>query len=79
VGCYGERMSRLQNLAALFESEDAAADVLRIYLNLHRGKLGAHWLWAVVARVVAGEDVRDALADYGYRKAETFGGGICGL
>lgn len=42
-----------------------ATSVLQTYLTLHRGKLGMHWLWAVVQRVAAGESQASVLEDYG--------------
>lgn len=40
--------------------------VLQTYLNLHEGKIGAHWLWVAIERVVAGEPEREVMKDYGY-------------
>ena len=44
----------------------AKPDILRTYLKLHEGKLGAHWLWIVVQRVANGESADSVLAEYGY-------------
>lgn len=44
----------------------AKPDILRTYLKLHEGKLGAHWLWIVVQRVANGESADSVLKEYGY-------------
>lgn len=50
--------------------DGGAEHVLRIYLDLHASKIvGAHWLWALVERVAAGESADRALRDYGYSAA----------
>lgn len=38
------------------------------YENLHRGKIGAHWLWCVIERVAAGEDDEAVLREYGFSR-----------
>ena len=40
--------------------------VLKAYIALHEGKIGAHWLWCAVERIAAGEPEREVMADYGY-------------
>lgn len=46
--------------------DKGAANVLRVYLKLHEGKIGAHWLWCVIGRMAAGEREDVAMRDYGY-------------
>lgn len=46
--------------------EDGALEVLKTYLKLHEGKVGAHWLWCAIERIVQGESEFDVLWDYGY-------------
>ena len=50
----------------MFTSEEDALDILKTYLRLHEGKIGAHWLWSAIERIVIGEDEMDVLGDYGY-------------
>ena len=45
---------------------DCALDILRIYLKLHEGRIGTHWLWCAIERIVQGESEFDVLWDYGY-------------
>jgi len=45
---------------------DGALDILRTYLKLHEGQIGAHWLWCAIERIVRGERESDVLHDYGY-------------
>jgi hypothetical protein len=45
---------------------DGALDILRTYLKLHEGKIGAHWLWCALERIAQGEKEFDVLWDYGY-------------
>ena len=46
-----------------------AEDVLDTYLKLHKDKvIGMHWLWAVIDRHVAGDDIDEILKDYGYER-----------
>ena len=45
---------------------DGAFHVLRTYLKLHEGKIGAHWLWCVIERITHGECEEQVLADYCY-------------
>jgi hypothetical protein len=40
--------------------------VLRTYLKLHEGKLGAHWLWCAIEQIANGEPEAQVLAEYGY-------------
>jgi len=46
--------------------EDAALEILKTYLQLHEGKVGMHWLWRAIERIVQGESEFDVLWDYGY-------------
>jgi hypothetical protein len=46
--------------------DDGALDVLRTYLKLHEGKIGAHWLWCAIERITNGEREEQVLADYRY-------------
>lgn len=46
--------------------DDGALDVLKTYLNLHEGKIGAHWLWCAIERIARGESESNVLWDYGY-------------
>lgn len=43
-----------------------ANDVLRTFLKLHEGKVGQHWLWTAIERLVAGETEVEIMSDYGY-------------
>ncbi len=44
--------------------------VLDTYEKLHKDKIiGMHWLWAVIDRHVAGDDINEILKDYGYERA----------
>ena len=45
--------------------------VLGTYLELHKGKLGQHWLYAAADRIAAGEDEVVVMADYGFERKET--------
>ena len=45
-----------------------AKGVLDTYRKLHDGKIGMHWLWAVIDRHVAGDDIDEILKDYGYER-----------
>ena len=47
-----------------------AKGVLDTYRKLHDGKIGMHWLWAVIDRVVAGDGIDETLKDYGYERVE---------
>lgn len=49
-----------------FVSDEDAIHVLKTYLKLHEGKIGAHWLWCVIERIARGESEFDVLWDYGY-------------
>jgi hypothetical protein len=40
--------------------------VLETYIKLHEGRIGAHWLWVAIERIVAGESEREVMRDYGY-------------
>ena len=40
--------------------------VLETYEKLHKGKIGAHWLWVAIEQIAAGEPEVDVLRDYGY-------------
>lgn len=44
----------------------AVEHILWTYLRLHEGKFGQHWLWAIIERVVAGDDVDAVMRDMGY-------------
>ena len=50
----------------MFTSEEDALDILKTYLRLHEGKVGAHWLWSAIERIAMGEDELQVLEDYGY-------------
>ena len=45
--------------------------VLGTYLELHKGKLGQHWLYAAAERIAAGDDEAVVMADFGYGRAWT--------
>lgn len=55
----------------------SAKQVLETYARLHAGKLGAHWLWVAIERIVAGDSEEEVMRDFGYvpeqglRKGET--------
>lgn len=46
--------------------DGGALGVLKTYLKLHKGKVGAHWLWSAIERITVGESEQAVLADYGY-------------
>ena len=50
----------------MFTSKEDALGILKTYLRLHEGKIGAHWLWSAIERIGMGEDEMDVLGDYGY-------------
>lgn len=50
----------------MFTSKEDALDILDTYIRLHEGKIGAHWLWSAIERIVMGEDEVDVLEDYDY-------------
>jgi len=56
----------LTNIMLQFTEIDGITDVLETYLKLHEGKIGAHWLWCAIERIVRGERESDVLHDYGY-------------
>lgn len=62
------RVTRLQ-AAANKLTRGAGADILETYLALHKGKIGTHWLWVAIERVVAGEPEVEVMSDYGYVRA----------
>lgn len=41
-------------------------EVLQTYADLNKGKVGTHWLWTAIERIVSGEPEIEVLADYGY-------------
>lgn len=44
----------------------AELEILQTYLKLHEGRIGTHWLWCSIERIVQGESEFDVLWDYGY-------------
>ena len=46
--------------------DDGAMRVLETYLELHRAKIGQHWLWCVIERIANGEMETDVLEEFGY-------------
>lgn len=44
--------------------------ILATYIELHKGKLGQHWLYAAADRIVAGDDEAKVMADFGYERKE---------
>ena len=44
----------------------AAADVLRAYLALHEGRVGQHWIYAAIGRMVQGDPEAEVMADMGW-------------
>lgn len=44
----------------------AKQDILRTYAKLHEHKIGMHWLWAAIERIVAGEPEKEVMEDFGY-------------
>lgn len=46
--------------------EGAVEEILRTYLALHKGKLGAHWMWCAIEQLVAGIPEAEVMSDYGY-------------
>jgi hypothetical protein len=57
----------LDSVMEQFQDKEGVIHILNAYLRLHDGKIGAHWLWAVIERVANGESAREVLRDYGYR------------
>ncbi len=55
-----------QTLEMFNHGKEDALDILKTYLRLHGGKIGAHWLWSAIERIVMGENEVDVLEDYGY-------------
>lgn len=49
-----------------FNTLEDVITILDTYLKLHEGKVGAHWLWCAIERVIQGEKPSDVLWDYGY-------------
>lgn len=37
-----------------------------VYDRLHKGKLGAHWLWCVIERIGLGHSEAEVMQEYGY-------------
>lgn len=44
--------------------------VLNTYEKLHKGKLGAHWIWVAMERIAAGENEIRVMREYGYEAIE---------
>lgn len=42
--------------------------VLATYARLHEGRIGQHWLWAAIERIVAGDSEEEVMRDFGYEK-----------
>jgi len=68
---YLEAADRIESDQAKLEildqfEEEGAFTVLKTYLKLHEGKIGAHWLWCALERIAQGEKEFDVLWDYGY-------------
>lgn len=53
-------------IADEYTSVSDAIHVLTVYLRLHEGKIGSHWLWAAIERIVAGDKESEVLENYGY-------------
>jgi hypothetical protein len=49
-----------------FNSTEDVIKILEIYLQLHEGKLGAHWLWVAIERITCGENEVGVMEDYGW-------------
>jgi|GEM_PF-6202186 len=47
----------------------AVESILLTYMRLHADRTFAHWLWASVERVAAGDDVDAVMRDMGYVRA----------
>lgn len=45
---------------------DEWAEIIEIYLKLHEGKIGAHWIWCVIEQMAAGVPEDEAMRGYGY-------------
>ena len=45
---------------------NAAADVLRAYLALHEGRVGQHWIYAAIGRMVQGDPEAEVMGDHGW-------------
>lgn len=42
--------------------------VLTTYARLHQGRIGQHWLWAAIERIVAGDGEEEIMRDFGYQR-----------
>jgi len=40
--------------------------VLKTYVRLHKGKIGAHWIWIALERIANGEPELEVMRDYEY-------------
>jgi hypothetical protein len=48
-------------------SRGAKKEIIDTYIKLHEGKIGMHWLWAAILRIVNGESEPDVMDDFGYQ------------
>lgn len=55
-------------MASEFDRFDRGAKqhILRTYIKLHQGKIGAHWIWVALERIANGEDETEVMSDYCY-------------
>ncbi len=49
-----------------YNSFEDACHVLKTYILLHKAKIGQHWLWSAIERIVHGEKESAVLEDFGY-------------
>lgn len=50
--------------------------ILKTYACLHENRLGAHWLWTAIERLVGGESEAEIMRDFGYVPDRQNGGGV---
>lgn len=57
-----------QRLLAAAEqfTDDAAAELLEQYLQIHENRASHHWIYSALDRIQAGEPEADAMSDYGW-------------
>lgn len=48
------------------EAAQEDRSIVATYEKLHKGKLGAHWLWCVIEQIAAGVTEAEAMREYGY-------------
>jgi hypothetical protein len=61
-----EAVLEFMQLLSEYNSFEDACHVLKTYILLHKAKIGQHWLWCAIERIVKGEKEMDVLEDFGY-------------